>query len=99
MTEEIEDDHTTLKKKNNQTPLVFYCRIGESYLISFKKNESIIFLYRSWPLSLQGYRSDTFSSHGPSVYQSGHQSSRFNQRNANMDSCFGCSLILVNFLH
>ena len=39
ITEEIEDDHTSLKKKFNQTPLVFYCKLGNSYLFSFKKDE------------------------------------------------------------
>ena len=37
MTEEIEDDLTSLRKEKNQTPLSFYLKIGNSYLFSVNK--------------------------------------------------------------
>ena len=43
MIEEIEDDHITLKKKD-VTPLSFYCKVGKSYLFSFRKDEGNYFL-------------------------------------------------------
>ena len=37
ITEEIEDDLTALRNKQNQSPLSFYGKIGNSYLFSFRK--------------------------------------------------------------
>lgn len=53
MTEEIEDDLTTLQQKNNQSPLVFYGNLGSSYLISFKRKKRKALITQS---ALSSYR-------------------------------------------
>jgi hypothetical protein len=39
VSEEIIDDLRGLKKEEERCRLVFYCRVGSSYLISFSKDE------------------------------------------------------------